>query len=209
MNKHQEIVKAFCQECMWAWVVYEQYLKLYEQGEVRLNLLDKIASSFFSDLNTIMKGYLLIQICKLTDPAYTLGKPNLTTNYLVEHLPWPPAVKDELLKTSLKLDSFRKYLVDARNKILSHNDLTTTVEGHAHGAFPAGEEKEFWDNLQNFINTAHGYYFGGIFPINAFTQYDADDLIAALNKSIDYDEYFADKLDLKLIRRGKMTFKEA
>jgi hypothetical protein len=209
MNKHQEIVEAFCKECMWAWVAYEQYLKLFEKGEARLNLLDKVASRFFGDLNTIMIGYLLTQICKLTDPAKTLGNPNLTTNYLVEYLPWPPDVKEELLKISLKLVSFRKYIVDARNKILSHNDLTTIVKGNTLGAFPAGEEKVFWDNLQNFVSIAYGHYFGNIYPINAVSQYDADDLIEALKKSIDYDEYFVDKPDIKFTRRGKMTFKEA
>ena len=72
-----------------------------------------------------------------------------------------------------------------------------------------GEEKVFWDNLQNFVNIAYGHYFGKIYQINAFSQYDADDLIEALKKSVDYDEFFADKPDIKFKRRVKMTFKDA
>ncbi len=209
MNEYQEKVKSFCNECVWAWAVYEQYSKLYEQGKPRLDLLEKIASTFFSDLHMIMKGYLLAQICKLTDPAKTSGNFNLTTNYLIEYLPWPQNVKEELQSISLKLNSFRKYIVDARNKILAHNDLNTIIEDNTLGAFPVGEEKAFWDNLQSFVNVAYGHYFGGIFPIDTTAIADADDLIEELKKSIDYDEYFADKLDIKLDRKFNMTFKDA
>lgn len=209
MNEHQRIVEAFCKECAWARIVYDQYSKLFEQGDVRLNLLDKIASTFFRDLSEIMKDYLLAQICKLTDPAKTLGKPNLTADYLIEYLPWTPDKKEELAQISLKLSSFRKHIVHARNKILAHNDLTTSLDVNTLGAFPEGEEKVFWENLQDFVNVAYGHYFGSPYPIDAISQYDADDLINALKKSVDYDEYFADKLDVKHKRRKCMSFKDA
>lgn len=206
MNEHKQIVKAFCDECVWAWAVYDQYTRLFENGEERHKLFEETASTFFSDLLRIYKEYLFIQICKLTDPAKTMGKPNLTTNYLIEHLPWPRDIKTELESISEKLMKFRNYIIEARHKILSHNDLIATVDRSTLGAFPEGEEKEFWNNLQDFVNNIYSYFFGSIYPIESITEAGVDELIESLKKAIDYDAYFEDKQSEKFHRRTQMKY---
>lgn len=209
MDEYKQKVEAFCKECVWAWAVYDQYTKLFESGEERLKLLEEIATTYFTDLHTMYKGYLLSQICKLTDPAKTMGNFNLTTNYLIEYLPWPSAVKENLISIAKELNRFRDYIIPARHKILSHSDLNTTTDGNTLGAFPEGEEKKFWNNLQEFVNTAYGHLFGGIFPIESTSVGDVDELIEALKKAIDYDQYFKDKQSDKFDRRLKMKYRDA
>ena len=88
MTEHKEIIEAFCDECFWAWAVCDQYTRLFEHhSKERHKLFEETASTFFTDLLRIYKGYLFMQICKLTDPARSMGKDNLTTNYLIEKLP--------------------------------------------------------------------------------------------------------------------------
>ena len=93
MDDTKDKIEAFCNECVWTWAVYDHYTTLFEKGEERFKLMETFASTFFSDLLTIYKGYLFSQICKLTDPAKIIGKFNLTTNYLIEYLSWPDDVK--------------------------------------------------------------------------------------------------------------------
>jgi len=209
MDTYKQQVEAFCKECVWAWAIYDQYIRLFESGEQRLKLLEEIASTYFTDLHTMYKGYLLTQICKLTDPAQTGGNYNLTTNYIVECIPWPEDVKEKLSFIAKELNRFRNYITPARHKILSHLDLNITTDGTTLGAFPEGEEKKFWVNLQEFVNISYGHLFDGIFPIESTSEGDVDELIEALKKAIDYDQYFKDKQSDKYNRRLKMKFKDA
>ena len=209
MKENKQIVEAFCKDCVWAWIVYDHYVKLFERGEERIKLLDRVASHFFQDIHNILKNYLFSQICKITDPADTLGKSNLTTNYLVEKVPWPPETKEELKRISTKLNSFRNHIIPARHKILSHSDLKTYIEKDSLGAFPEGEDKVFWDNLQNFVDVAYRHYFGEPYPIEAISEYDAEALVDALKKSVDYDEYFSNRPQELFQRICQMKFADA
>lgn len=208
-DNQKKVVEAFCDECIWAWAVYDQYKRLFENGEMRHKLLQETACTFFTDILRIYKAYVFQQICKLTDPAKTAGQPNLTTNYLVEQTHWPDDIKAKLESISEKLNYFRALIIKARNKILSHSDLNITINGTTLGAFPEGKEIEFWADLQEFVNIVYGYYFGSIYPIKSITERGVDDLVEALKKSVDYDDYFEDKQSEKLNRRMTMKYRDA
>jgi hypothetical protein len=208
-DKQKKAVKAFCDECIWAWAVNDQYKRLFENGEIRHKLFQETASTFFTDILRIYKAYLFQQICKLTDPATTAGQANLTTNYLVENIHWPNDKKAKLESISEKLNDFRRLIIKARNKILSHNDLNTIINGTTLGAFPEGKEIDFWADLQEFVNIVYGHYFGSIYPIESITERGADDLVEALKKSVDYDDFFEEKQSEKFNRRMKMKYRDA
>ncbi len=133
----------------------------------------------------------------------------MTTNYIVNELHWPDDIRPQLLNLSSSLNSFRDYVVDARRKIIAHSDLNSFINNNVLGSFPEGEEKLFWDNLQEFVDIIHDYYFDGPYPLEVVPQYDTPDLVEALKKSIDYDDYFKSKLSEKISRQQKMRFKDA
>ena len=72
MVESRELLTRFQQSCARAWIVYEQYQKLYEHSETRRQLLNAVATYFFHDLQDTLIDYILLQVSKLTDPA-TLG----------------------------------------------------------------------------------------------------------------------------------------
>ena len=74
----QKVVKQFCDQCVWLRVVYNEYCILYDSGQARRELLDEVAKNFFGDLNDILIEHILLNICKLTDPARSRQDENLT-----------------------------------------------------------------------------------------------------------------------------------
>jgi hypothetical protein len=48
--------------------------------DLKRNLLETTAPKFFADLNAQMIEHPILQICRITDPAVTIGKRNLTTS---------------------------------------------------------------------------------------------------------------------------------
>jgi DNA-binding XRE family transcriptional regulator len=200
----KSVVLAFCDSCIWAWTVFDQYRKLYEYHQLRLALYDKVAKNFFGDLQSIFIDYVLLQFTKVTDQAMTMGNANLTTFYLLEKLSWPDTVRDRLKVLNDRLLSFRRHIVDARRKVIAHTDLKTNLHGTIVGAFPAGSDQGFLQDLQEFANIAHEHAVGGPYPIDAVTQYDADDLVTALKKAVAFDEYFEKNL---LPDKGEIYFR--
>ena len=209
MDKNKEIILEFCKQCVWAKIVYEKFVTLYESGSHRLELLEAIANNFFLDLQSILRESIFLQISKITDPAKTYHHDNLTVDFIVHELPWPKNLKIELESLAGSLSGFRKYIIDARRKIIAHSDLKAQISGGNLGAFPAGEETKFWNNLQKFIDIIHNHYIGGPYSIDVVPQYDTPDLIEALKRSVDYDDYFQNNLQKKLIRENKMRYRDA
>jgi hypothetical protein len=81
--------------------------------------------------------------------------------------------------------------------------LYTHLNGTILGAFPTGSDLAFLRDLKEFANIAHEHTVGGPYPIDAVTQYDADDLVKALKKAVVFDEYFEKGL---LLDKGELYF---
>jgi hypothetical protein len=58
---------------------------LFEYSELRRELLDGAACKFFLDINLILIGQMILQICRITDPIQMRGRPNLTVKTLIAH----------------------------------------------------------------------------------------------------------------------------
>jgi hypothetical protein len=83
--EREAAVLAFCADCVWTRSIRTHFWHLFESGKKRQDLLTESANTFFSDLNQILIEHILLQQCKLTDPAQSGGpdKSNLTSNYLL------------------------------------------------------------------------------------------------------------------------------
>src|SRR5207248_3308038 len=120
-----------------------------ETDQQTLDLYTSVAPLCFGDLNRILVEHLILQFSKITDPARTGKKFNLTTNYVVEELPWPDDVRQRLSAANDRLMAFRKYIEPARSRRIAHVDLPSQVELRGNlGEFPKGAEKEFLIELQ-------------------------------------------------------------
>ncbi len=184
-------VKEFCNQYFWLYYCHHIYKTLFEENSHK-ELLIKTANTFFYDLSEIIRSYLLIQFCRLTDREMTQGHYNLTIKYLVKNIPWPSNIKKELNSISDKLHKFRSHIIDARNKILSHIDLDTTRTKGVLGWFPKGEDVEFLNLMAEFCDCMHRTCFGTPFgDVSPPRNGDVLDLIKTLRRSLAFEKLWA------------------
>ena len=73
-------------------------------------------------------------------------------DYMIEYGHWKPEVKTELSDLKTKMEVLAKPIKDARNKILSHNDLAVLLDEKELGGFDLGEDEAYFLNLREFAS---------------------------------------------------------
>lgn len=157
----KKTVKRFCDQVGWLRNVRRIYEELFEK-EDSSGLIERTASSFFADLNTILQYYLLLEFVKVTDPPATGKNENLTVDNLIESIDWPQHILQKLSLLRQKTTSFRGYVLDARNKLLAHIDKEAFLAEKTLGGFPEGEDEVYLKTLEEIADIAHETCFGGI-----------------------------------------------
>jgi hypothetical protein len=76
----KEDVEAFADSCVLLRSEWVHFNTLFEGSDLKRELLQTIAPTFFSDLNRLFIEHLVLHICRLTDDAQTMGRKNLTLN---------------------------------------------------------------------------------------------------------------------------------
>jgi hypothetical protein len=141
-----------------------------------------MASDGFARLSIVSQEHLLHEICKLHDPAVQQNQVNLGIDYIVRFGGWDDATKLQLSELQAKLRELADKLRQVRNKVLSHNDLETILEGETLGRFPDGEDIEYFKNLQNFANIVHRAVIGDDFVFNKCASDEAAALLSLLKR---------------------------
>ena len=90
------VVREFATICAVIQTAHTLYRHLFERDQHRVRLYDEIAPLTFHDLSDIVGQHVLLQFAKLTDSAKTGRYFKLTSNYIVEMLPWPDEVRERL-----------------------------------------------------------------------------------------------------------------
>ena len=112
--------------------------------------------------------YIILQVCKITDPARDLRKnDNHTIAFLLEHYgsALPPKTMQRLKSLDAHLQAFRAKLLPARNKFISHSDRAI-LAGQNLGEASQREWEEFWFNLQDLVCIIYKEVFGTPLYIN-------------------------------------------
>jgi len=188
MSDPKAIIDEFCVNYTSVRNDYDLYRSLFETDQRNLDLFT-IAPLCFGDLHRILAENLFLQFSKITDPASTGKKSNLTTNYVLEGIDWPDAVGKKLRDVNERLKAFRRYIEPARSKRIAHVDLSAQIERLENlGAFPKGADTQFLQDLQTFIDIAYGHFHnGGYSPIAVAMSTDSHQLVRALEKSVIFD----------------------
>lgn len=142
-----EEVRVFTDHCVFMRSIYLHGRELYALStpEDRDHLW-RTAPTFFGDLNTMFREYMIQQICKITDPAQSGRKDsNLTIEYLTHH--YGPLVesveRERLTALGAEIQAFRAKLLPARNKLISHLDRDAVRADELLGAAPQDDWDEF------------------------------------------------------------------
>ena len=88
-----------------------------------------------------------------------------------------------------RLMKFRSYIEPARSRRIAHMDLKAQMEQEGPlGAFPAGADDEFFNDLQEFVTEAYHEINGGPFLISVGMATDTHQLIRSLRKAELFDK---------------------
>ena len=177
-----EDIKIFANQCILMRSTYLHRKTLFEERE----LLLRTAAIFFGDFFHMSREYLILLVCKITDPAKSGDKENITTEFLLTHYDFTtePQKAQALKELNEKMQVFRSKLVPARNKLISHSDRISIRDGHALGGVANNEWDEFWLNLQEFVYIIYQKVFGQSMYINGVGGLsDAHSLLRALKQS--------------------------
>ena len=153
--------------------------------------MSRTANVFFSDLNRIFIEYLILQVCKVTDPAKDLRRnDNFTIAFLLRLYDFSgePTTLRRLSELDEKVQAFRVKLLPARNKVISHSDRDAIMANRALGGAPEDEWNEFWLNLQDLVCIIHEKIVGEPLWINGFAMSNAHGLLKALRHSDCFDK---------------------
>jgi len=158
-----EDLRAFVSACISARSLYMHYKAIFEDTALEENPLNKLSPFFFRDLGLMFHKYIILQVCKLTDPAVDgRGNENLTVKFLTANADFStnPAGAAELRARAAKIEKFRSQLKPARDKIISHSDRKTILAGRPLGAVQPDAWADFWLDLQVFVNLLWKRYLG-------------------------------------------------
>ena len=112
----KKIVKNFCDQCYETRYLFKEYVFLYESGNKgRLDLLDKTARDFFYNIQSILIDKIFLSICKITDPAGSGKKSNLTVKYILKGVEQDARGELGLDGLSDDIHKFRESIINARH----------------------------------------------------------------------------------------------
>jgi hypothetical protein len=122
--------------------------QISDGGNPYHSIFSKIAPIFFGDLKLILVKYVILEVCKLADPAGDFrGNENLSVEFFVNHADFStdPAAFDNLKYRATKLREFGKKLKPARDKLISHSDRKTILSGiKGLGGADTDEWVKYW-----------------------------------------------------------------
>jgi len=161
------VVEEFCKLCDKAyevWVTHRTIEDYHQLEEVKNGPCGATLFRFY----TMSTEYTFQQIAKLHDPAKQGDCFNLTLDYMIRFGGWQSEVKQKLESLLDKMNKFVRYekpdnIIAARNKLISHNDRDTILRNETMGSFEPGQDKIYFEQLQQFVKIVHENTIGGPF----------------------------------------------
>ena len=139
-------------QAIWLRQTVNTFNYLFNSGPETERLLKESAGLFFGDLNTMMQEYAILLVCRLTGPAESFGKANLSTQRFTTLMRQNGCLTPEIERLDASLTAYGELLKPARNKIIAHSDLVVHVNSIALGAHGEEVMVEFFENLQAYFD---------------------------------------------------------
>ena len=139
-------------QAIWLRQTVNTFNYLFDSGPETERILRESAGLFFADLNTIMQEYAVLLVCRLTGPAESFGKANLSTQRFTNLMRDSGCLTPEIERLDAALREYGRLLKPARNKIIAHSDLEVHVDDIALGAHSEEVMVEFFENVQAYFD---------------------------------------------------------
>ncbi len=191
-------IEIFTDHCVFMRSVYLHARTLFETCTTDDKaLMASAANTFFGDLSMVLTEYLILQVCKITDPARDFKKnENHTLALMLEHcdLSSDPQTAAQFGRLYDNIQAFSGKLRLARNKLISHSDRLSILASQTLGAATPQEWDQFWLDLQDALCILRQKILGGSpFYLNGVAMLtDADGLLKALRHGAYFDQLLHD-----------------
>lgn len=155
------IYDALWQQVAWLHRKWSEYVVLFGTKESRVVLLNQAAPSFARIVQDSLWEDVLLHIARLTDPAKSAGKSNLSIQALaalITHSATKAAVESRTAEAVVASEFCR----DWRNRHIAHRDLRLALEQAAEPLKPASRKKvgEALKALAAVLNAVANHYLG-------------------------------------------------
>ncbi len=168
------------EQAIWLRQNFNTFNHLFDSGPETERVLREVASLFFGDLNTIMQEYTVLLVCRLTGPAESFGKANLSTQRFTALMRDCSCITPEIERLDASLREYGELLKPARDKIIAHSDLEVHVDNIALGAHGEEVMLEFFENLQAYFDAVGNAI--GVGPLDFRYTSGAGDVIDLVRK---------------------------
>ena len=174
------VVEVFCNICNRVYAIWRIHNVLFVHNPHKKELERSAAGKALMHFSIISQESILQEISKLHDPAIQQGQVNLGVEYMVRFGGWDKTTEAKLKALQVQLNELAQKIRPARHKVLSHNDLETILSGATLGAFPKGEDDNYFKALQEFVDIVHDRVIGGPSPFSEDASKDAALLLSFL-----------------------------
>jgi hypothetical protein len=112
-------IEIFANYCVFMRSIYLHTRELFETSSAEDKaLMKRTAGTFFGDLNRVLNESVILQVCKITDPAHdNRNNDNHTIAFLLEHYDFSsdPSILEPLKALQASMRAFREKLLPARH----------------------------------------------------------------------------------------------
>jgi hypothetical protein len=162
MTVTKDDVSTFADYCVYVRSVYMHGHTLFEAADqADKDMLEGTAPVFFGDLNKVLIEYVILQVCKITDPAKDIrGSENHTTGFFAATADFlsEPDKGRRLSDLHATMQKLREKLKPARDKVISHLDRNAVLTKTNMGAATNDEWAQFWHALDEFVAILYEKY---------------------------------------------------
>jgi hypothetical protein len=148
-----EIINLF-----YRWKLFRQ---LFDGGEKNINLLNRSGANVFALLRRLILDDVYLTLCRLTDPATTVGFDNLSLRFFLNKLKADVNVLTALALESefAELKKLTKHIRMHRSKRLAHSDLKVTQKAYSLPPVLRGELDDALHALAKLMEDLHMIVF--------------------------------------------------
>ena len=170
---------------------FSEFHFLFYGSQARVDLLNAVAKHFFGELFGIMLDRLVLGVSKLTDPAGSGNRTNLSLahvhNGLVQDARYPKAEAGQLIEQAI---SVRNHLEIWRSKRIAHNDASVALGFRDAGEIILERIKQFFSVAETYLNLVQGKFGLGPCCISTPGTHGADELVKALKSAMVFEHLF-------------------
>jgi|SRR6267143_192490 len=188
------IFESLQEDVLWLHAKWKVYRQLFGTSEKRIAILNDFAPDFFQIVHDGLIYDVLLTISRLTDPAESVKKENLTLDRLVLMMKenvdqqFVDSLKSNLRALKGDCQPFR----DIRNRRIAHNDLGTALDYHPNPL--PGVSREMIENVlksfRSLLNDIEFHFDGNDTEYEGINlRGDGDSIIRYLKEAKAYRQH--------------------